>query len=209
MLATKILFQKSKKGPFTRNAIINQNILRYSFIVEDHQFSQRELSAWLVGNCDAFEFEPHTPWKNKVYNVLMEVDQLLGPLVKLGLISPTGFVDGNDGNNKLLVYTSSGRLLGFIIDSFDPDKRLKDNHLIFEALQSYHSSNKSTKHQFFLHLLALYHEQDRLDDLTEIVRKVFGRVAYVPYSDLMDIYEIVKVSYFTDLVKTFFFRTGQ
>jgi hypothetical protein len=169
--------------------------------VEEHQFSRRELSAWLVGNCDAFEFEPHTPLKNKVYNVLMEVDLLLGPLVKLGLISHTGLVDGNDGDNKSLVYTSSGRLLGLIIDSFDPDKRLKDNHQIFEAIQSYLSSIKSTKHQFFLHLLTLYHEQDRLDDLTEIVRKVLGRVAYVQYSDLMDIYEVVSVSDFSDLEK--------
>ena len=52
-----------------------------------------------------------------------------------------------------------------------------------------------------LQLLTLYHEQDRLDDLTEIVRKILERVAYVPCTDLLDIYEVVGVIYFSNLEK--------
>ena len=72
----------------------------------------------------------------------------------------------------------------------------------------HHSSNKSSKHQFFLQLLTIYYQQDRLDDMTRIIRKALEKVDYVQITDLMDIYEIVSVTYFTDLEKARVFASN-
>ena len=134
---------------------------------------------------------------------LSEIGQSLGPLVEIGLIYQIGSEPEKNGTGQFAVYKYStpGQLLALIIDSIDPEHRIQANHKIYEILQLHHSSNKSSKHQFFLKLLTIYHQQDRLDDLTEIIRKALEKVDYIPVTDLMDIYEIVSVIYFTDLEK--------
>ena len=204
MLATGILFHRDRKGRPIRHAKIFQDILRFSLdFEEDNKFNQKELSVWLVNNSNTFEFESRTPTKTKSYKVLREIEPLLRQLIKLGLISQIGLEREKNGTNEfaLLKYTAAGRLLALIINNSDLDKRIKDNHKIYDILRTYHSSNKSSGHQFLLQLLTLYHEQDRLDDLTEIVRKILERVAYVPCTDLLDIYEVVGVIYFSNLEK--------
>jgi hypothetical protein len=171
-------------------------------IEKNREFSQIELSDWVADNCSFFEFDRNTPKRYKRHKVSTEIEPLLGAPIELGLITQTE--SGRETNGihgyDILQYTTSGQLLALIIDSFNQDRRLADNHKIYEILQSYYSSNKSSKHQFFLRLLTAYHQQDRLDDMTEIVRKVLDRVTSVP-CDLMDLYEIVKITYFTDLEK--------
>jgi phage FluMu protein Com len=51
----------------------------------------------------------------------------------------------------------------------------------------------------------VYYHQNNLDDLTEILRRVLVKVVYIPIIDLMDVYEIVQISYFADLAKANFF----
>jgi hypothetical protein len=204
VLATGFLFKKDKKGQSSRRAKISRDILRFSLdIEEDVKFSEKELSDWLASNCNAFEFEPGTPTKNKSFKVLSEIGPSLGPLVEIGLIYQIGSEPEKNGTGQFAVYkySTAGRLLALIIDSIDPEHRIQANHKIYEILQLHYSSNKSSKHQFFLKLLTIYHKQDRLDDLTGIIRKALQKVDYVPVTDLMDFYEIVSVTYFTDLEK--------
>ncbi len=204
MLATSFLFKKDKKRQLSRHAKISRDILRFSlYLEEDVKFNEKELSDWLVSNCNVFEFEPGTPKKNKPYKVLSEIGPLLRPLVKMGLIYQIGSEPEKNGTGQFAAYRYStpGRLLALIIDSIDQEHRIQANHKIYEILQLHHSSNKSSKHQFFLQLLRIYHKQDRLDDMTEIIRKVLERVDYIPITDLMDIYEIMTVIYFIDLEK--------
>ena len=208
MLATGFLFKRDKKGRPSRHAKISRDILRFSLnLKEDVRFSHKELSDWLVSNCNAFEFELGTPTKNKSYKVLKKIGPLLGQLVKLGLIYQVGSEPEKNGTSEFAVcrYSTQGLLLALIIDSIDREHRIQANHKIYEILRSHHSSNKSSKHQFFLQLLTIYHQQDRLDDMTEIIRKVLERVNHIPITNLTDIYEIVTVTYFTDLEKARFF----
>jgi hypothetical protein len=204
VLATSFLFKKDKNGQPRYHARISRDILRFSLhLEEDVKFNQKELAVWLVSNCNAFEFEPGTPTKNKPYKVLREIDPLLGSLVRMGLIYQIDSEPEKNGTGQFTVYRYStpGRLLALIIDSIDLEHRIQANHKIYEILQLYHSPNKSSKHQFFLQLLTIYHQQDRLDDMTEIIRKALERIDYIPVTDLMDIYEIVTVTYFSDLEK--------
>ena len=203
-MATGILFQRDRKGRLKSHAKIFRDILRFSLNLEEcNQFSQKELAAWLASNCSAFEFNPGTPTKTKPYKVLREIGPLLGPLVELGLIYQIGSEPEKNGTSEFAIwkYPVAGRLLALIIDSIDLEHRIQSNHKIYEILRLHHSSNKSSKHQFFLQLLTIYHQQDRLDDLTEIIRQMLERVDRIPVTDLMDIYEIVTVFYFTDLQK--------
>jgi hypothetical protein len=204
VLATGFLFKKDKKSRLSRRTRISRDILRFTLhLEEDSKFNQLELSDWLVSNCKAFDFEPGTPTKNKPYKVLREIGPLLGPFVEIGLIYQIGSEPEKNGTGQFAVwrYTKAGRLLALIIDSFDLERTIEDNQKIYEILQSHHSSDKSSKHQFFLALLAAHHQQNNLDDMTEIVRKVLKNVDYIPVVDLMDIYEIVRVRYFTNLTK--------
>lgn len=204
MIATGILFQRDRKGRLKSHSKIFRDILRFSLNLEEcNQFSQKELAVWLASNCSAFEFNPGTPTKTKPYKVLREIGPLLGPLVELGLIYQIGSEPEKNGTSEFAIwkYPAAGRLLALIIDSFNLERTIEDNRKIYEILQSHHSSNKSSNHQFFLALLAVYHQQNNLDDMTEIVRKVLENVDYIPVADLMDIYEIVRISYFTDLTK--------
>ena len=171
-------------------------------IEKNKEFSQIELSDWLADNCSSFEFDRNTPKRYKRHKVSTEIEPLLGSPIELGLISQTGSGRETSGIHgyAILQYTTPGQLLALIIDNFDQDRREADNHKIYDTLRSYYSSNKSSKHQFFVRLLTEYHQQNRLDDMTEIVRKVLDRVRYVP-CDLMDLYEIMKITYFTDLEK--------
>lgn len=204
MLATGFLFQRDKKGRLSRPARISRDVLRFSLHLEkDVKFNELELSTWLVKNCNVFDFEPGTPTKSKPYKVLREIGPLLGPFVEIGLIYQIGSEPEKNGTGQFAVYRYStpGQLLALIIDSIDLVHRIQANYKIYEILQLHHSSNKSSKHQFFLQLLTIYHQLDRLDNMTEIIRKVLERVKYIPIRDLMDIYEIVSVTYFTDLEK--------
>jgi hypothetical protein len=204
LLATGVLFQKNKKDRLVRQARILQDILKYSLMIDENkQFNQKELSDWLADNTNSFDFERNTPRKYRRDKVSKEIGSLLEPLVKLGLIRQTWPVIESNANKELILlqYTKAGLLLALIIDSFDLEHRLEDNRKIYEILQTYHSTNKSSKHQFFLNLLKIYHQQDNLDDMTENIRKALEKVDYIPITDLMDIYEIVTVRYFTDLEK--------
>jgi hypothetical protein len=203
LLATGILFQKDRRGHLTRHAIILQNILRYSLKIEKNkQINQKELSDWLAHNCSSFEFAPHTPERNKWYKVLKDKDAALGleQLKRLGLIRQIGALEGNGTDVfAILQYTDSGRLLALIIDNeYTAHKALKE---IYEILLLYHSSNKSSQYQFALRLLTIYYKQGRLEDLTEVVRNILERVTFVQYTDIRDIYRIIKISYFIDKVK--------
>jgi hypothetical protein len=177
-----------------------QHVLK---IEKNKQFNQKELSDWLANECSSFGFYRNTPKVYRRSKILEKIGVLLQPLVELGLISQTGAQHTGNGTNEFIAlqFSTSGLLLALIIDSFDQERRIKNNRKIYEILKSHHSSNKSSKHQFFLALLRVYHHQNNLDDMTEIIRKALGKVAYIPIMDLMDIYEIVKISYFTDLEK--------
>lgn len=204
MLATGFLFKKDKKGRLSRRARISRDVLRFSLhLEEDNRFNQLELSDWLVSNCNAFDFEPGTPTKNKPYKVLREMGPLLRPFVEMDLIYQIGLEPEKNGTGQFAIYRYSppGRLLALIIDSFDLERRIEDNRKIYEILKLYHSFNKSSKHQFFITLLTVYHYQNNLDDLTGILRRILVKVAYIPVIDLMDIYEIVKISYFSNSEK--------
>ena len=204
MIATGILFQKDRKGHFIPQAKKLQDILMYSLKTEKNKrFNLAELSDWLADYCDSFGFEKNTPKKTKRYKVSREIGALLQPLAELGLISQTGSEGERNVTNEsnTLQYTTSGLLLTLILDSFDLERRLEDNRKLYEILQAHHYSNKSSKHQFFLALLKVYHQQNNLDDMTDIVRTVLEKVAYIPVIDLMDIYEIVKIGYFADFKK--------
>jgi hypothetical protein len=129
----------------------------------------------------------------------------------MGLICHIGSEAEKNGTSQFAVYRYStpGRLLALIIDSIDQEHRIQANHKIYEVLQLHHSFNKSSKYQFFLQLLTIYHLQDRLDDMTEIIRKALEKINYIPITDLMDIYEIVTVTYFTDLEKARVFLSNR
>ena len=204
LLATGILFQKNKKDRLVRQASILQDILKYLLkIDENKQFNQKELSDWLADNTNSFDFERNTPRKYRRDKVSMEIGSLLEPLIKLGLISQTWPESESNVKKELILlrYTKAGLLLAHIIDNFDLERRLEDNRKIYEILQTYHSVNKSSKHQFFLNLFKIYYKQDNLDDLTEIIRKALEVADHIPVTDLMDIYEIVTVIYFNDIEK--------
>jgi hypothetical protein len=211
MLDTGFLFKKNKKRQLSHRAKISRDILRFSLHhEEDTKFNEKELSDWLVSSCNAFEFEPGTPKKNKPYKVLREIGPSLGPLIKMGLIYHIGSEPEKNGTSQFAVYRYStpGRLLALIIDSNDQEQRIKANHKIYEIIRLHHSSNKSSKHQFFLQLLTIYHQQDRLDDMTEIIRRALEKINYIPITDLIDIYEIVTVTYFTNLEKASVFLSN-
>ena len=199
MLATGILFRRNRKGYFSSHARKLQDILMYSLKIEKiKQFTQTELSDWLADDCNSFDFDRNTPKRYRRDKVSREIGALLQPLVELGLISQTGPKHTRNGTNEFisLQYSTSGLLLALIIDSIDLERRIENNRKIYEILHSHYSSNKSSKHQFILRMLTIYHQQDNLDDMTEIVREALEKVDYIPLSDLMDIYEIVKISYF-------------
>jgi hypothetical protein len=202
VLATGFLFKKDKKGRLNRPAKISRDILRFSFdIKEDDKFNEKDLSLWLVSNCKAIEYEPGTPTKNKTYKVLKEIGPSLEPLEEIGLIYQLGSEPEINGTGQFAVYkySTSGRLLALIIDSIDSEHKIRNNHKIYEILKLHYSSNKSSKRQFYLQLLTIYHQQDRLDDMTEIIIKELEKVDYIPVRDLLDIFEIVTITYFADL----------
>ena len=207
LLATGILFQKDRRDRLIHNARILQDILRYSLKIEKNkQFNQKELSVWLADNCNSFDFDRNTPKRYKKDKISREIGMLLEPLLELGLISQSRLERERIGTNESVVlqYTTAGLLLALIIDSVELERRLKDNRKIYEILHSHYSSDKSSKHQFILRMLTIYHQQDNLDDMTEIVRLALEKVDYIPLSDLMDIYEIVKISYFPYFEKLIF-----
>lgn len=197
MLATGILFRRDRKGRFIPHAKKLQGILIYSLKVEENrQFDQTELSIWLADNYSFFDFDRNIPKKVKRYKILEEINLLLEPLINLGLINVT-----TNNGSVVLQYTIAGRLLALIIDSLDQERRIGDNRKIYEILKSHNSPNKPSKNQFSLALITVYHHQNNLDDLTEILRRILVKVVYIPIIDLMDVYEIVEISYFADLVK--------
>lgn len=197
MLATGILFRRDRKGHFILHAKKLQGILMFSLKVEENkQFNQTDLSNWLADNYSFFGFNRNIPKRVKRYKILEEIDLLLEPLLNLGLINKI-----TNNGSVLLQYTIAGRLLALIIDSFDLERRIEDNRKIYEILKSHNSPNKPSKNQFFLALITVYHHQNILDDLTEILRRILVKAVYIPIIDLMDVYEIVQISYFGDLVK--------
>ena len=163
---TYSIFEK-KNGFYTNHALFLQDILRYSTIAIEREFKDRELTRWLLENnqelIDYYEGPPnnHVPKNTRVEYRTERVKGCVQDLIHLGLMQETGSTPAEKGGTRpvaLYGYAANGRLLGCLVESFEPKHREKACNDAFNILQSALttelSKHKPPSHEKFL--LTLY-----------------------------------------------------
>lgn len=147
-LVLSFIFQKNSDD--TNNALLDQDILRYSLVITKGQtpeqidkdgpnFTQRDLAKWLIKNNLGFialyEGKDITD-SDKIENTQKRVKNRLKGLELIGLVKHRN-VKQQKGTGETAVYMFSpyGYVLAWIIESFNPNSRDNANNEIHKWLE--------------------------------------------------------------------------
>jgi hypothetical protein len=128
---TYSVVEKDKDGCYTRWALLYQDVLKFSvFVKQGSSFKERELAKWLLyKNLYYINYYKDLSTKtttesNRVENILDGIKDKLNDLIKLGLLeSSTMPAEKGFGNVRVCKCTADGRLLAWMIESIDVNKR--------------------------------------------------------------------------------------
>jgi hypothetical protein len=141
------IFQKNPNNDtYTDNALLDQDILRYSLVIAKDQtpeqidkdgpnFTHRKLAKWLIKNNSEFV----TLYKgrditdsSKIENTQKRVKNRLKDLEQLGLVNHRN-IKQQKGTAEIPVYaySRSGYVLAWFIESFDPNNKDNANEQIY------------------------------------------------------------------------------
>jgi hypothetical protein len=145
-----IVFSKNVDGGYTRNALLYQDIIKYSIKDkykenDNKSFRSRSLTKWLLEENKEFityfkdPSTSHFTISNRIENRLDRVKDKVNDLIELDLIEVVGAAKETKGNSNIPIYrhTVNGKLVALIIESE------KSNMNVIEDI--YNLYNRSSK----------------------------------------------------------------
>ena len=129
----KAIFERDKEGNYTKDALLYQDILHYSIVIEDgNSFRERELARWLMTRNQEFanEFKGNKTRMNyRIENRLSRVKAKLNNLEGVFLIQRAGMTKAKKLNYDipLFKFTRSGAFLSWLIEI---QKEVKDTKMV-------------------------------------------------------------------------------
>jgi hypothetical protein len=142
------IFQKDEEGNYTKDALLYQDILKYSIVIKDensdnNSFRDRQLTRWLIGyNQDFVNYykgsDSHIKMNNRIENRLPRIKAKINDLVHLCLIKISGTTKASKVDTDIYIYkhTEFGQLLAWVIASINSEKQADANNEVFNLLDS-------------------------------------------------------------------------
>ena len=212
------IFDKDKKGHYTRKALLYQNILQYAVrddgaSVSGSPFRHWNLSEWLMSKNNEFVNyykDPSTKTitiSNRIDNTQTRTKDKLDDLINLDLIEISGYTKQEKGTGqvRLYNYTNNGYLLAWIIESFDEKKELITNTKIYDVLNSIFNIGESSASPdiFFYSFFKKCYEQKAFGDIVGLFREILSSDKIL--SDTRDLLQHLVRLEFKDKDKAVFF----
>jgi hypothetical protein len=157
-----IIFKKNKDWTYTKNALLSQDILRYCIngkYKEDDNESFRlwNLTKWLLEVNSEFinHFKDlstrNITKRNRVENRLPRIKLIVKELVNLGIIVQVGTAKETKGTGivSIFQFTEVGRMMAWIVESMNPDKRTYAENQLYELFQNHYKKEPSSSIDMF------------------------------------------------------------
>ena len=155
-----IVFSKNIDGNYTRNALLYQDIIKYSIKGrykenDNKSFRSRSLTKWLLEEnkefIDYFK-DPstrHFTISNRIENRLDRVKDKVNDLIELNLIEEVGITKETKGNSSIPIYrhTVNGSLVALIIESEKSNTNAIED--IYNLLQNHFKESPSSVDIFY------------------------------------------------------------
>jgi hypothetical protein len=177
-----IVFQKDSYGNYTKDSLLNQDILRYAIFVKEEDLEQyftiRDLTKWLLQNNQEFinyfkEISTRTTrYENRIDNRLPRVRSKLQIFEELRLVKIAGTRKALKSQNEVSLYrsTSEGYFLAWLIESLNSDKRPEaDDEIYRYCIDMFKGSLEG---DFYLISWKILKEQGRFSDYVDHLRRV-------------------------------------
>ena len=155
-----IIFSKNIDGSYTRNALLYQDIIKYSIKGkykenDNKSFRSRSLTKWLLEENKEFinyfkdPSTRHFTISNRIENRLDRVKDKVNDLMELNLIEEVGTTKETKGNSNIPIYrhTVNGSLIALIIESQKSNTNLIED--IYKLLQNYFRESPSSEDIFY------------------------------------------------------------
>jgi len=155
-----IILNKGIDGSYTRNALLYQDIIRYSIKGkykenDNKSFRSRDLTRWLLEENEEFinyfrdPSTRHFTISNRIENRLDRVKSRMNHLIELNLIEEAGIVKETKGNSSILIYRYT--VNGFLVAQIIEDERNNTNTIedIYNLLQNYYKESPSSVDIFY------------------------------------------------------------
>jgi hypothetical protein len=196
---------REKNGSFSLNSRLYQDILRYFFVVNnnsnnDGTFRFSELANWLIdNNSEIVNYykdlsSRNTNRSNRVEARKDRIKSKLFDLINLDLIQVSGKTKAKtiDTNIDLYKYSEDGRVIAWLLQSMDPEKRENADNQIFEILCSKLEKNGSTDSLFQVAIFSTMKERGIFGKFADLLRQVLNDGT--PIRNVLDLLSAVRVS---------------
>jgi hypothetical protein len=184
------IFRKCKDGSYTKEALLYQDILRYSLgelnttEKSSYQFKVWELAEWLIThNLEmAADYKnpsaSHMTKTNKIQARIGRVKRHINILLYLGLIGDVGQSKETKGQELITVYsyTEFGLLIALLIMAFtsENEKREKAIRCIYKIFADNFRDNPSSFDQFCLSLIYKLHKNNLFESYVKTLIETFS-----------------------------------
>jgi hypothetical protein len=196
---------REKNGSFSLNSRLYQDILRYFFVVNnnsnnDGTFRFSELANWLIdNNSEIVNYykdlsSRNTNRSNRVEARKDRIKSKLFDLINLDLIQVSGKTKAKtiDTNIDLYKYSEDGRVIAWLLQSMDPEKRENADNQIFEILCSKLEKIGSTDSLFCVAIFKTMKERGLFGKFADLLRQVLNDST--PVRNVSDLLSAVRVS---------------
>ena len=178
------IFQKDKEGNYTKNALLYQDILRYSidgnYKENDTSFRTRNLAKWLLEENEEFlnyfkdPSTQHFTISNRIENKLDRIKEKINDLIKFGLIEQSGMVKETKGNGLIPLYrfTKPGYLVAWSVESKYPDRSENAINKIYNLMQENLRESPASNDKFFSIFYRKCRDVGLFPDIVALIRRL-------------------------------------
>ena len=189
-----VVFERNREGNFTKNAVLCQNILQYSIngkYKEDDNESFRlwGLTKWLLKINSEFinSFKDlstrNYTTENRIEYRLPRIKRNVTELVKLGLVVQVGKAKQTKGTGivDIFQFTELGRVMAWVVESMNPDKREHAVNQIYDLFQDNYREEPASSVDIFC---SIYYRKCKERGLFEALVEYYTKVVGAPIPQL-------------------------
>ena len=175
------IFNKNPNNTYTADALLYQDILRYSVrdlnsldTNSEYPFNIWNLTAWLIENnleiSDDYKrsSNSHMTKSNKIQARRGRVERFLYTLIKLDLLREYGRTKKSKGDGTTILYclTLFGLIIALLIMTKNSKKRKKANDYLYKTFRKEFEAGNSSSHKFSRHFFEKLRENNLFEKYT-------------------------------------------
>jgi hypothetical protein len=179
----RTVFEKEDKGNYTKDALLYQDILRYSRKTSKRKFTLREIGFWLLENNNEFiirydedkkrSSKKNTSKSNRFANVRDRVEVYLKNLVSLNLLFVRK-IKAEKVNTliDLFVCSNEGNFMALLLERENLEKRGNINDKLFDLIQLMFKKNDSSLLLYLSKLYTKFKDNKILDNVIDLLQQI-------------------------------------